>query len=86
MAEKWTGRLLEPKHQEVYYEAIFHRSGCLNKTTTTAISMDMLAWKVEFSQSPNSREKNGQLMTIERGMNTFQLSNAKLSSLKDIHN
>jgi hypothetical protein len=39
----------DPEYQEVYYDTVFSKNGCINKTGAMTIFKDMLTWNREIS-------------------------------------
>jgi hypothetical protein len=67
MAEEGTENLYEPEYQEVCSETSSPRSGCINKTRTTAVSIDMLTQSEKrFHKDPSLDKDLRQFMTAER--------------------
>lgn len=50
-------RLYNPEYQEVWCKVVYLRSGCIRKTGTILISMDMIIWKQKISLGPIPRQR-----------------------------
>lgn len=69
--------LWEAEYQEICHETVSPRNGCLNKTGTMTISMDMWTWEGECFEGSHPLTKNYRQLLI------ILLEEGELSSPRD---